>query len=100
MVVDQNSTAATSQTSSTNGESTQRWCAPELLDPERYGLKRGGPTKKSDIYSMGMTIYQVSLPRCTPGGNIEVVLGSDGQSPILRVQRYCGIAPHYSRQAT
>jgi len=78
MVIDQNSTAATSQTTSTNGDNTPRWCAPELLDPERYGLKRGGPTKESDIYSMGMTIYQVSLPRRTPDGNIEVVAGSDG----------------------
>jgi len=65
MVIDQNSTASTSQTTSTNGDNTSRWCAPELLDPERYGSKRGGLTKKSDIYSMGMTIYQVSRPRHT-----------------------------------
>ena len=48
-------------TSSNSGRCALPWCAPELLDPERFGLKRSGPRKKSDIYSIGMTIYEVSL---------------------------------------
>ena len=46
------------------GATTVRWSPPELLDPERFGSKRGGPTKKSDIYSMGMTIYEVRFHQC------------------------------------
>ena len=51
-------------TGSVTGDSSNhgpRWCAAELLDPERFGSKRRGPTKKSDIHSMGMTIYEVSF---------------------------------------
>jgi len=57
---DLSTATAASQTSTANGANTIRWCPPELLDPERFGYKRGGgPTKKSDIYSMAMTIYEV-----------------------------------------
>jgi serine/threonine protein kinase len=42
----------------TGGSKFVRWCAPELLVPDES--KRGGPTKESDIYAMGMTIYEVS----------------------------------------
>jgi serine/threonine protein kinase len=34
--------------------------APELLNPSDFGLKSSNPTKKSDIYAFGMTVYQVS----------------------------------------
>lgn len=54
------STTAMSDTSSSDGEYTLRWCPPERLDPERFGFKTSSPTKKGDIYSMGMTIYEVS----------------------------------------
>jgi serine/threonine protein kinase len=57
---DVNSTIVTSTTTFAN---TRRWCAPELLDPERFGLRGGNPTKRSDIYSMGMTVYEVSFFR-------------------------------------
>jgi len=33
--------------------------SPELLDPERYGLKKSRPTKESDCYAMGMVMYEV-----------------------------------------
>lgn len=69
-----------------NSNCSSRWGAPELLDPERFGSKRRGPTKKSDIHSMGMTIYEVSFLQRKSGGSIEVALGSHGQHPILRVQ--------------
>ena len=82
---DLSSNTATTNTSTTDGGYTVRWSAPELLDPERFGLKRGGPTKKSDIYSMAMTIYEVSFLQHKLGLGAELVLGFDRQSPILRV---------------
>jgi serine/threonine protein kinase len=33
--------------------------SPELLDPERFGLDKGRPTKESDGYALGMVIYEV-----------------------------------------
>jgi serine/threonine protein kinase len=35
--------------------------APELINPEEYGLDKTNPTKESDIYSLGMLIYEVSI---------------------------------------
>ena len=82
---DLGSAAATSQTSTSTDANTRRWCPPELLDPERFGSKGDGPTKKGDVYSMGMTIYEVSFIRRESGRFTEVVLGSDGQNPVLRI---------------
>jgi len=31
---------------------------PELIDPERFGLKNGRPTKSSDCYALGMVVYE------------------------------------------
>ena len=33
--------------------------SPELLDPERFGLQDGRPTKRSDCYALGMVILEV-----------------------------------------
>jgi len=60
-----------------------RWSPPERLDPERFGAKRDGPTKKADIYSMAMTIYEVSFLQRKPGQSVELVLGSYRQPPIF-----------------
>ena len=38
---------------------TIKWMSPELLDPEKFGLKRSRPTKESDCYALGMVIYEV-----------------------------------------
>jgi len=38
---------------------TLRWMSPECLNPEGFGLKNGRPTKESDCYALGMTIYEV-----------------------------------------
>jgi len=35
------------------------WMSPELLSPEGFGLKESRPTKCSDCYALGMTIYEV-----------------------------------------
>jgi serine/threonine protein kinase len=33
--------------------------SPELLDPESFGLKKSHPTRESDLYALGMVIYEV-----------------------------------------
>ena len=38
---------------------TIRWMSPELLDPERFGMKGSRPTKQSDCYALGMVVYEV-----------------------------------------
>jgi len=43
---------------------TAQWTSPELLYPDRYGLKRDHrPTKQSDCYALGMVIYEVLCGR-------------------------------------
>ena len=46
-----------SSSSCTHG-GTARWMSPELIDPQRFGLKNGRPTKFSDCYALGMVIYE------------------------------------------
>jgi len=42
-----------------NGGNT-RWMIPELLDPERFGISDGRPTKRSDChYALGVVLYKV-----------------------------------------
>jgi serine/threonine protein kinase len=41
------------------GGGTIPWMSPELLDPEKFGLKEVRPTKESDCYALGMVIYEV-----------------------------------------
>jgi serine/threonine protein kinase len=45
--------------SSVGGIGTPRWSAPELLDPPMFGFNSCRPSKESDCYSFGMTIYEV-----------------------------------------
>ena len=33
--------------------------SPELIEPEKFDLKKGIPTKESDCYALGMVIYEV-----------------------------------------
>jgi hypothetical protein len=33
--------------------------SPELLNPEKFGLKESRPTKEADCYALGMVIYEV-----------------------------------------
>src|SRR5882762_4512311 len=91
---DLSSGTAATNTSTIEGGYSVRWSAPELLDPERFGLERGGPTKKSDVYSMAMAIYEVRFPQHKLGRSVELVQGFDGQGPILRESGNHGIASH------
>jgi len=36
-----------------------RWMAPELLSPEENGLLRSRPSRRSDIYSLSMVMWEV-----------------------------------------
>ena len=35
------------------------WMSPELLWPEEFDLKDAKPTKESDVYALGILIYEV-----------------------------------------
>ena len=35
-----------------------RWMSPELLAPQRFGLKTCRPTKSSDCYALGMVVFE------------------------------------------
>jgi len=45
--------------SSSPGSGTLQWMSPELLDPDRFGLKSNNATKESDCYALGMLAYEV-----------------------------------------
>ena len=38
---------------------TSLWMSPELLYPRKFGLEEPRPTKESDCYALGITIYEV-----------------------------------------
>jgi serine/threonine protein kinase len=44
-----------------NSEGTTFWTSPETLDPERVGCEKARPTMESDVYSLGMVIYEVCM---------------------------------------
>ena len=59
--------------------------SPELLNPEMFGLKDSCPTKESDIYALGMAIYEVlsrqaPFPRCIDAVVILKVM--EGKRPL------------------
>jgi serine/threonine protein kinase len=61
---------------------TIKWMSPELLDPEKFGLKKSRPTKESDSYALGMVIYEVlsgQTPFASSGAPviIQKVLGGE-----------------------
>ena len=50
--------------------------SPELLDPKKFGLPKGQPTRESDCYALGMVIYEI-FSGCAP-------FGTDSSFAILR----------------
>lgn len=72
---------------SVGGIGTPRWSAPELLDPPSFGLKSCQPSKQSDCYSFGMTIYEVRCIYYTywqVGSDVQQVL--TGKPPFHEVR--------------
>ena len=59
-VTDANTTTA--GTSSTTHGGTTRWLAPELLEPEAFGLKHNTPSEQSDVYALAMVFFEVRPP--------------------------------------
>jgi serine/threonine protein kinase len=55
---------ATKTATGSPGMGSLRWMAPELMDPDEYGIaedQAGRPTKLSDMYALAMTIWEVSF---------------------------------------
>jgi serine/threonine protein kinase len=52
-------------TNSTSGSiaGTARWTAPELLNPDEFGLENSNPSISSDIYALGMVMLEVNYMR-------------------------------------
>ncbi|CCL99641.1 uncharacterized protein FIBRA_01661 [Fibroporia radiculosa] len=42
---------------------TTRWTAPELLDPERFGLEHAFLTRETDVYALSMVMVEVRHPQ-------------------------------------
>lgn len=40
---------------------TTVWMSPEVRWPEEFGYKDARPTKESDVYSLGIVIYEVGV---------------------------------------
>ena len=60
------------------------WMSPELLHPERFGLKKPHPTTESDCYALGMVIYEVlsgRAPFSNRSGPEVVLLVLQGERP-------------------
>ena len=64
-----------------------RWMSPELIFPQRYGLKKSDPTKFSDCYALGMVIYETisgDLPFHEHTDLIVFVKLMEGERPTRR----------------
>ena len=46
---------------SIHGGGAVHWRAPELIDPQEFGLDNARPTPKSDVFSFACTAVEVSL---------------------------------------
>jgi len=58
--------------------------SPELLDPDRFGLMGGHPTKESDCYALGMVIYEVlsgTVPFAPDGNQLVIMKVLKGERP-------------------
>lgn len=76
-------------TSSGTGEPkcTPGWTSPEVMWPDKYGAKDGRPTKESDVYSLGILIYEVRmLPAIRPQ---DLRQGPNRSSAGIGLSRRC-----------
>ena len=65
-----------------------RGAAPELTDPQRFGLTGGGATKASDMYAFGVLAWEVGpileCPTGEPLNGVRFTLDFCWPSSILR----------------
>ena len=47
--------------STTKGDESVRWQAPELLNPSRFGSVKAGPTTTTDVYAFACLCIEVSI---------------------------------------
>ena len=66
-------TRPTTSNSLTNA-GTVKWMSPELLDPDKFGLKNSRRTKESDFYALGMVILEVLSGRSPFSGYVDLVV--------------------------
>jgi serine/threonine protein kinase len=57
------------------GSGTIRWMSPELFVPSEFSLDKYIPSKESDVYALGMLIYEV-ISLCRAFGCSDVVISS------------------------
>jgi hypothetical protein len=55
------SDAAVLPTTVRGGAFSVRWLAPELIHPEKFGLRECSPSKESDTYALAMLMYEVRV---------------------------------------
>jgi serine/threonine protein kinase len=66
-----------------------RWCSPEILHPDGFGLTKAKATKASDMYAFGMLAYEV-------GSNFCITL----RRYSIRAQIFSGRLPFYDSKDT
>ena len=80
----------TTRTTSTGGDfrGMTRWMAPELIRPEQFGftgkLEKRLPSKDTDIYAIGMTIFEVSAPPFPSRTLNSPRVGSNGMCSVCQ----------------
>lgn len=66
-----------------------RYMAPEIIDPEECGLERVVLTRQSDIYSLGMTIWEVRPKSAVTG--VDILIANcqifSGKPPFYELPR-------------
>ncbi|KAI0728846.1 kinase-like domain-containing protein [Fomitopsis betulina] len=73
-----------------NFSSSLRWTAPEILDPEKFGLSSAVPSREGDVYAFAMVMWEVftgkvPFPDARPNGKVVRIITS-GTRPDYPVE--------------